>query len=98
MATPLRQYRKGRETVYAISDRRALILCRVPRISVRSFQPRDIGELELSFSKNGSGNIVFHRTLVSGGRNQQIKRSGFFGIADPQRVEAELAKLRASAS
>lgn len=74
-----------------------MTLCRVPRNSVRSFRPQDISERELSFDKNGSGNIVFHRTVFSGGRNQQIKRSGFFGIADLQRVEAELAKLRASA-
>jgi hypothetical protein len=75
-------------TVYAVTDRRALILTAGAR--VRSFGPQDLGSLHRRGLKRGD--IIFRDAIPrAAGDNAEHTGSftdyGFFGIADPRSVE-----------
>lgn len=104
---PLWRRRDG-QTVYAITDRRLMIIRDGANRRVRSFQPDDIETLERRERPDGSGDVIFAReTLVpdrvrgnrAGPPYQGFRRRaiGFFGIADVQRVEAAVRALRDAA-
>lgn len=84
----------ARYMIYAVTDRRLLILKTWPLRRQRSFLPRDIRDLELSEQDDGSGDIVFGSEAVRSGNRLRQRKIGFFGIADAHRVEAEIRKLK----
>jgi hypothetical protein len=98
---------RGRKTppVYAITDRRLLVIRGGEIRRVRSFQPADIETLERRERADGTGDVVFGRETIDRSdvhlrrdgppfyRTRQ-RKLGFFGIADVKRVEAAVRALR----
>jgi hypothetical protein len=75
-------------TVYAVTDRRALILS--AGAQVRSFGPQDLGSLHRRGLKRGD--IIFRDAIPRAAgdtaeRTGSFTDYGFFGIADPRSVE-----------
>jgi hypothetical protein len=95
MSVPLWAYRDARQTVYAVTDKRLLIITGGGSPSVQSFDDSSfgsIGKIEPVERSNGSGDIVFsqkvHRYRDSDGHScTSIEPIGFFGIPDVRSVE-----------
>jgi hypothetical protein len=87
---------RARWIVYAISDRRLVIMTLFPLRRVRSFASPDIQELERSDRAGGSGDIVFRRDYSSSrrGRSNLARRIGFFGVPDVRMVEDTIRRMR----
>ena len=90
--------------VYAVTDRRLLILRGGPKPRVRSFGPADLKELEVQERPDGSGDLIFQRrtVLVPAPVDEESRRRamprirhiGFFAIHDVRRVAAAVRKLK----
>jgi hypothetical protein len=90
---PLAQARKGRDFIYAITDRRVLM---IGKDSVQSYGEQDIQFIKRKMNKDGTGDIIFREEARAGtafyGSNVYGSRTyttpiGFFGISDPHEVE-----------
>lgn len=103
LVTTLRFWRRQhRQIVYAIADRRLVIIRDGRSRRVRSFQPADLETLERRERPDGSGDVIFGReTVVRDGLRRprdrpRVRRRelGFFEVADARRVEAAIRALR----
>ena len=92
-----------RHTVYAISDRRLLIVQTWPRRRVTSYGPDDIDVVERQERRDGSGDLIFRREEYRKLRHHhdpQSKRRvgeraiGFFGVPDVRRLEEAVWALK----
>ncbi|MEZ5933748.1 MAG: hypothetical protein R3F54_17710 [Alphaproteobacteria bacterium] len=92
-----------RHTVYAISDRRLLIIQSWPRRKVRSYGPDDIDVVERREKRDGSGDIVFRREEYrklrhhhdpQGKRRTGEREIGFFGVPDVKTLEEAIWALK----
>lgn len=87
----------ARRMIYAVTNRRVMILSFWPFRSRRVFLPADLDEPRALADASGDGAVVFvERKLPwwkrSAGGSYQIE--AFYGIADAPRVAAEIARLR----
>ncbi len=86
IASPFLGFAKATTTIYAVTDRRLLI---VAGSDVRSFLPRDIQSVERR--GDTTGDIIFARRLRSrdhdGHSHNYEEEIGFFGIQNPREVE-----------
>lgn len=99
LAQPVVARRAAPHTVYAVTDRRLLILEDWPRARLRSFTPAELDDPLVSRASGpgGLGSVVFiHRKLPwwqrSAGGSYRIE--AFYGIAEAQRVAEQIAVLR----
>jgi hypothetical protein len=101
LAQPEVARRAAAQTVYAMSDRRLMILEDWPRPRLRSFAPGELDAPQLgaatSTGESGLGSVVFiHRKLPwwqrSAGRNYRFE--AFYGIAEAERVAERIEALR----
>lgn len=92
-----------RHTVYAMSDRRLIIIQAWPRRRVTSYGPDDIDVVERRDYKDGTGDVVFrHEEHQKQGHPQdpRTKRRirdrpiGFFGVPDARHVERAIWALK----
>jgi hypothetical protein len=96
----LKMLRRSRHTLYAVTDRRALIL---DRNNVQSFGPRDIEFIERRMHSGGRGDILFAREVHPSGagmwgysgfnRSMMESAVGFFDIEDARAVEALMLEV-----
>jgi hypothetical protein len=95
MSSPWWMYREGSKTVYAVTDKRLLIITGGGSPSVQSFDDSRFGsiaKIEAVERSNGSGDIVFARKVnryhdSDGSSRTKIEPIGFFGIPDVRSVE-----------
>lgn len=93
-AVLLPMYRR-RQTVYAVTDRRALIM---EGGRTRSFGANDIEFIERRMARGGTGDVVFatqirDRYAGNTGRRIVSEPIGFMGIERPQQVEALMLQV-----
>ena len=89
-ASPAQAAARAHDTVYAVTDRRLLVL--VAGEGARSYTPRDIERVERRDLPDGSGDVVFARERETGydtdnRHYERWKDLGFFGISNPREVE-----------
>jgi hypothetical protein len=89
--------RQARRTGYALTTDRALIVAPAPfggGISVRSFAPAELSNVERVQRADGSGDLVLCREWVRGskGRSQE-KKIGFIGVPAVQTVQIRVDEL-----
>lgn len=103
LTAPYWARRRAARVVYAVTDRRALVLAPVAMRgeSVRSFVPRQLQSLERIERRDGSGDLVFANDLhVSGdgdgGTRNGVRQVGFTGVADVRGVEGVVRRLAES--
>ncbi len=96
--------RKGRRTLYVVTDRRAITFLRgISSTSIRSFGPEQLTDLERKEKDDGSGDITFMSVVKALGRGEPDARRasaeglGFFGIEDVREVEELLKDIAAHA-
>jgi len=83
LGSPYWAYRKMKRTVYALTNRRALIITGGRSKTIRSYSGKDVGIIERVERANGKGDIYFS----AAGGNESTQRVGFLGISDARRVE-----------
>jgi hypothetical protein len=90
---PLWAAYRARTTVYAISDRRLLIVNLFPLRQAQSFPPETLNTLECTDRADGSGDLLFRKIVTGSGRSRQTKRFGFFGLPEVRRVGDMVRRL-----
>ena len=96
--SPIWGFAVGLSTVYAITNRRLLIITRFPTRRVTSYEPHDIEAVERRDRGTGGGDIIFGREVRSPHATfpgfTPVQRIGFFGVPEVRRVEDEIRKLK----
>jgi hypothetical protein len=96
LSSPLWMRRKAKRTAYVITDKRAIVLTGQGwrGVSVRSFEPDCLTDLERTQYPDGSGNLVFHHQYNAGQRGAQNPTDvGFMAVANVKEVEDLVREL-----
>ncbi|HEY4416992.1 MAG TPA: hypothetical protein VGO57_14980 [Verrucomicrobiae bacterium] len=97
LLSPLWAYWEAMRTVYAITDRRALIIAAPWRRRIRAYFPGgsggDVVDLHRVEDNQGRGDIVFHKRALSGKRGVYYESVGFIGIGNVREVEGMVRRL-----
>lgn len=95
LTSPVWMYLKAGRTVYAVTDRRALVIDGglFGGMTVRSFEPASMTGLTRTQFADGSGNLIFQREYRPGGRHGRFIAIGFFAIPDVKAVEDHIREL-----
>ena len=83
-AAPLWAWLRARATVYALTDRRALIVSRFPGLTVTSVEARQIRFVELASQSHGHGTVSFLDRPPR--RWSLIQENGFHNIENAPHV------------
>jgi hypothetical protein len=86
LASPYRTYRQAQRTVYAVTNRRAIIISGTRTRNIQSFGAADMDMIERRERASGKDDVLF--ATVRNPKN--IRRVGFFGITDARRAETLL--------
>jgi hypothetical protein len=88
LTSPLWAYLTAKSTVYAVTDRRAMIMVGWPRAAVQSYGPADIRDLQRVEGADGRGTLMFASQVWTGNNGfPRSSRIGFVGISDVRAVE-----------
>jgi len=92
MLSPLFAGRRARNTVYAITNQRAIVIGKKAfgGLSVTSYSPDRIASFERNQRADGTGDLVFENYQTRVGSSTQTVRKGFMGLADVRSVETIL--------
>jgi hypothetical protein len=88
LLSPLRAWWLARRTLYAVTDRRALLIeARLRSTIVRSFSGVRLADVVRREDASGRGDLIFERDAAQGRHAQAVYRDiGFFGIEDVRGV------------
>lgn len=79
---------RGLTTIYALTNKRAIIITTLPGRSVQSYGSADIGAIECTELPDGSGDLAFAKRLYKDSEGQcQETDVTFVGIANVRSVE-----------
>lgn len=96
LSSPFWSRRRARNTIYAITDRRALIIQGARSVETKSFGPDALAEITRRERRNGTGDVLFSRKeWRDSDGDRQTREIGFFSIPEPRRVETLLRELHA---
>jgi len=101
LSTPYWMRRKARRTAYVVTDERALIIDGSwwRSTTIRSFEPRRLGDIRRDQNPDGSGNLIFERTWDNDGDGgNQFTEHCFLAIRDVKTVERLIRQLTQAAS
>ncbi len=97
LATPLWTHRSARRTVYAVTNRRAIVIRGGRTTSIRSYLPDRLRELHRRERNDGTGDVLFAtRFWTDSEGDRRTEESGFLRIDNPKEVEARLRHLAES--
>jgi hypothetical protein len=101
LAALWRAVRRVQRTVYAVTDRRLLVLPGGSGRALRAFPPEDLDDPEVRERGDGRGDVVFATVpeirQTRQGRQTRLAEAAFTDIADVQRVAREIANLKSRA-
>jgi hypothetical protein len=83
LTSPYWVYQKMKRTVYALTNRRAIIITGGKSKTIQSYTSKDIGIIERTERANGKGDLIF--AIESASKSTQ--KIGFMSINDARRVE-----------
>jgi hypothetical protein len=97
VTAPLRARRTRRNTAYAVTDQRAVILVRrFWGVRVEAFAPEELAEVSRVERPDGSGDLILSESVSTDGDGyQRTRQVGFFGVIEVRRVEARVRELAA---
>ncbi len=94
---PSKARRRASRTLYAITDRRALILIHGRNLEIRSFFLDKLDGYEVQASADGTGNLILRYDIFEDSEGQNRRASGFFGVPNIREPESILRDLRSRA-
>ncbi len=83
----------AKRTLYVVTDARAVIYERALETRIASFPRSAISSFERHSAADGSGNLVFLRTIERGSRRSKVTEIGFLGLTDVGPAERALREL-----
>lgn len=99
LSSPFWLRRMAARTVYVLTDRRAILFTgglRRGSMTVRSFQPDQLRQLQRNQNSDGTGDLIFTQDIDTGKNGNQYPRDvGFIGIRDVKQVEELVRNLAA---
>lgn len=96
MLMPLWVYLKGRSGVYAVTNRRVMLISGTSTRSVKSITPTDIAEVDHRERSDGTGDVLIRTNTVVRTNNGTTQITvGLFGVPDVKEVAGLVMKLRA---
>lgn len=94
LSSPFWMMRKARNTVYLLTDRRAILFDGGFSTTIRSFRPDRLTDLRRVQRPDGSGDLVFERRSSFGGESDQRQTDiGFLAIPEVKTVEDLVRQL-----
>jgi len=95
LCSPLWKMRAAKRTIYALTDRRAIIFSRGWKTNIRSFSANRLQDLTRRQRSDGSGDIVFKKEISynNQGNNMPVQEIGFFGIDNVKEVEDKIREV-----
>lgn len=95
LAVPFLSWQAARQTVYVITDQRALIVQGGWRTTIRSFNPNQLRQTYRVERPNGMGNVIIAvRHWIDNEGDAQSEEIGFMDIRNPKAVEELLRSLK----
>jgi hypothetical protein len=102
LSAPYWALRKARRTVYAITDRRVLLIegGLLGSVRVRSIEPERLNDVTRTQYADGSGNLILQRQYQGNAQNRgaQFLNIGFYAIPDVKHVEDLVRELASKAA
>ena len=99
LSTPVWTYRKSFNTVYMITNRRAVTFEGGRATTIRSYPPDKLQDIFRKERRDGTGDVVIaRRAWRDSDGDRHTEELGFLRVRNPQEVEQMLRKLAASAS
>ncbi len=93
---PLWVYLKGRSGVYAVTNRRVMLISGTSTRSVKSIIPTDIAEVDHRERPDGTGDVLIRTNSVMRTNNGTTQITvGLFGVPNVKEVAGLVMKLRA---
>jgi hypothetical protein len=93
---PLWVYVKGRSGVYAVTNRRVMLISGTTSRSVKSIIPTDIAEVDHRERPDGTGDVLIRTNSVMRTNNGTTQMTvGLFGVPNVKEVAGLVMKLRA---
>jgi hypothetical protein len=93
---PLFVYLKGRTGVYAVTNRRVMVITGTKSRSVKSIIPNDIAEVDHRERPDGTGDVLIHTNSVMRTNNGTTQITvGLYGVPNVKEVAGLVMKLRA---
>ena len=87
-ALPFLAYRRANRTVYAITDRRCLIITAGDRTYVDAYGEEDIGSVKRIERRNGTGDLVFTASASGAAKDaSRVRKAVFYGIPEIRQAE-----------
>ena len=94
LSTPFWTYRKTFQTVYAITNRRAITFDAGWTTTIRSYPPDKLQNIHRKERRDGTGDVILDQQVIAGARGEQRPMDlGFLNIRDPKTIEQILRKL-----
>jgi hypothetical protein len=96
LSSPYWALRRARRMAYVLTDRRAIIISVgwQSKVSLRSFEPPALLDLQRTERADGSGDLVFTNDLSTGSRGRNYSTAvGFTAIRDVKEVEERVRRL-----
>jgi hypothetical protein len=94
LSAPFWAYRKAARTIYAVTNKRLLIITTGRTRSVETYAPQDIQFVERTERPNGSGDVLFATCYNTDSDNRpRSTKVGFFGIPGVRDVERLVREL-----
>jgi len=99
LSTPYWTWQAARETVYLITDQRAISIAGIRSTTIKSYSPDQLQEIHRREKADGTGDVIFWtRKWKDSDGDQRTEDIGFMGIRNPQEVERLLRQLAQSAT
>lgn len=99
LTSPAVAYWKAGKTIYAVTNRRAILIEGGTSRSVQTFERGEIGHIERREHSNGTGDVIFARERVSGAKGRSYLREvGFWGIPNAREVERLMRQLNTNSN
>lgn len=94
LSAPFWARRKALNTVYVITDRRAISFEGTRTVTVRSYMPDQLREIYRKEKNDGTGDVIIgRRAWRDSDGDRRYEELGFLRIRDPKTVEDMLRKL-----
>lgn len=94
LSSPIFKYLKAKKTVYVITNQRAFELYCGRLKKVKSYAPKEIGRIERTEKKDGSGNLYFAKEQMRTNHGSREIKLGFLGINDVKIAESRINRLK----
>lgn len=94
VSNPLFAYMRALNTIYVITERRAIVFDGGLSDDISSYHPEKMMNISVKEKKNGLGNVIFsRRTWYDFDGAMRYEELGFFNIRSPKKIELMLRKL-----